>query len=127
MAYIERHTVSVTTDASGDATAYTEQPVNGYIHSIAYTKHATTPFDAGVDFDVTLEDSGVVVWNEDDVDASAHPYPRAATHDTVGVASLYAAAGEPVEDRIVVANERIKIVVAAGGNAKVGTFDIWIA
>lgn len=111
--------VSLVTDASGDVTAYTPA-FYGKIATIRYVKDGTTPFDNGVDFTLTNETTGEVIWDEDDVNASATRAPRQATHDTVGAASLYAAAGEPVEDKIVVGGHRVKIVVAQGGNVKTG-------
>ena len=116
--FAKRHSVALTTDASGDATGYTNA-VNGRIHTVRYAK---TDFADGVDFTVTLESTGETVWAESDVNASATRAPRQATHGTDGTASLYAATGEPVEGFIVAADDRIKIVVASGGNAKSGTF-----
>ena len=118
--YVERHTVPVTTDSGGDATAYTPV-VTGRILAIIYTK---TDFAAGVDFAVTSDVTGQTVWTGTDVNASTTVAPRQPTHDTAGAASLYAAAGEPVEDHIYVATERIKIVVATGGDTKSGSFDV---
>lgn len=122
MAYIERHVVTITTAAGGGGTGYTPV-VNGFIQAIRYVK---TDYADGVDFDVTAETSGIVIWDEDNVNASKTVYPRAATHDTLGVASLYAAGGEPVETYIPVSTERVKIVVAAGGDTKVGVFHVYI-
>ena len=117
---IKRHTVAVTTAADGSATAYS--PVlSGRLSQIRYVK---TDFDNGVDFTITAEATGETLWTESNVDASATRAPRQATHDTAGVASLYAAGGEPVEDKIVLAADRVKIVIASGGNAKSGTFHI---
>ena len=116
MGYAERHEVTLTTDASGDVTGYTPV-VSGRISAVIYTK---TDFDNGVDFVVTGELTGQTIWSENNVNASKTVAPRQPIHDTAGVVSLYAAAGEPVEDHIVVAQERIKIVVAQGGNVKTG-------
>ena len=52
---------------------------------------------------------------------------RQATHAPDGSAALYAAAGEAVLGDIVLANERVKIVVASGGNTKTGQFVIVVA
>ena len=123
MSYAERHDVSVTTDASGDSTDYSPV-ITGRIVNVIYTKDGSTPFDNGVDFTITLEGSGQNVWVETDVNASKTVAPRQPTHDTVGAASLYAAAGEPVEDYIMAAKDRVKIVIAQGGNAKKGKFII---
>lgn len=122
MSFIQRFTVPVTTDGAQAATAYT--PVfSGKIVQIRYVK---TDFTDGVDFTITLEGTGETVWTESNVNASKTVAPRQATHDTVGVASLYAAGGEPVEDKIAVANDRVKIVIAAGGAAKTGTFHVLV-
>lgn len=117
MAFFRIHTVAMTTASDGSLTTYTNE-VNGLIHGIRYVK---TDFADGSTMTVTVEDTGEAVWAESNVNASASRYPRVATSDTVGAASLYAAGGEPVEDKIAVANSRLKIVVASGGNAKTGT------
>lgn len=118
--YAERHVVTLTTDASGDATGYTGV-LTGPIRTIRYV---AGDFAAGVDFTITLESTGESVWAELNVNASATRAPRQATHGVDGVASLYAAAGTAVTDMIVAARDRVKIVVAAGGNAKTGTFHV---
>ncbi len=118
--HVEVHSVEITTDASGDATAYTSVGVNGLLSQIRYVKPGSGNFDNGVDFTVTLEDTGETLWAESDVNASATRAPRQATHSTAGVAALYAGSGTAVNDLIAVSG-RIKVVVAQGGNAKVGT------
>ena len=117
---IKRYTVTVTTIADGSATAYS--PVlSGRLSQIRYVK---TDFSNGVDFTITAEATGETLWAEENVNASATRAPRQATCDTAGVASLYAAGGEPVEDKIVLAADRVKIVIASGGNVTTGTFHI---
>jgi len=123
MSYAEKHTVSLTTDSGGDATGFTPV-VTGKVISISYVK---TDYDNGVDFTITTEDSLQNLWVESDVNAAKAVAPRQPTHDTIGAASLYAAAGEPVEDHIYAVQERIKIVVAQGGNAKTGAFTVIVA
>jgi hypothetical protein len=118
--HVQRKSVTVTTDESGDATAFIEA-VAGRLSVIRYTK---TDYDNGVDFDVTVEDTGEVLWDEDDVNASKNVAPRQATHDTAGVAALYeSTTNEPALDYIIVAG-RIKIVVGSGGNTKTGAFEV---
>jgi len=124
MSFVQRLVVDITVDASGDATVYSDQIQYGRISQIRYVKHGTNPFDNTVDFTVTVEATGEAVWSQSNVTASATIAPRQATHDVLGAASLYAAGGEPVEDKIAVARDRIKIVVAQGGNAKQGTLHI---
>ena len=122
MSYVERHTVALTTDAAGAATGYTPV-VTGRLSQIRYVK---TDFDNGVDFTITAEATGETLWTEVNVNADATRAPRQATHGTDGVASLYAAAGTAVQDKIALAKDRVKIVIASGGNVKTGTFHIVI-
>lgn len=119
---MRRVVVSVTTDGSGVATAYSP-PINGKIASVSYVKDpGANPYANGVDFTITKETTGEGIWTESDVNATAHRAPRAPTHSQVGVALLYAAAGAAVAAPIAMARERIKIVLAQGGATKVGAF-----
>ncbi|MEA3042977.1 MAG: hypothetical protein QOH47_815 [Sphingomonadales bacterium] len=118
--HVEIHSVTVTTAADGSATAYSDQ-VNGLLSQIRYVKPGAASYTDGVDFTITLEDTGETLWAEQNVNASATRAPRQATHSTAGVASLYAAGGTAVNDLIAV-NGRIKIVLADGGDTKAGAF-----
>ncbi len=122
MAYIQSEAVALTTTAGGAATGFTPV-VTGYVRGIRYSGG----FDATADITITGEDTGQpIVTLTDQADAVATLHPRQATHDVVGAASLYAAAGEPVESDIPLAGERIKVVVAQGGNVETGTLTFWI-
>jgi hypothetical protein len=122
MSHAERYAVALTTDAAGDVTGYTPV-ITGKISQIRYVK---TDFANGVDFDVTLEATGETVWDQNDVNASATVAPRQATHSTAGVAALYAAGGTAVQDKIALANDRVKIVVSQGGDVKSGVVHVVI-
>ena len=123
MSYAQRlAAITVTTAADGSATAYSEV-CTGKLSQIRYVK---TDFDNGSTFTITSEATGETLWTETGVNASATRAPRQATHSTAGVAALYAAAGTAVNDKIALAVDRIKIVIAAGGNAKIGTFHVVI-
>jgi hypothetical protein len=118
MAYAETHTLSITTDALGDATGYT--PVlNGKILNIIYTK---TDYAAGVDFAITAENSGLGLWSEANVNASKTVAPKQPTHTQVGVEND--TAGDVMLTDIYLTNERVKIVVDEGGDKKTGTFKV---
>lgn len=117
---VRRHVVTVVTDGSGAATAYTPN-VRGRLRSVAYKKAGSGGYTDGVDFAITGETSGVGIWTESDVNASTVRHPGAATHSNAGVAALYAAGGTAVLGDIAL-DERIKIVLAQGGASKTGEF-----
>ncbi len=118
MSYARRISVPVTTAADGSATAYSATIEYGLLSHVRYVK---TDFADGSTFTITSEATGETLWTESSVNASATRAPRAATHSTAGVAALYAATFA-VNDKIALVNDRIKIVIASGGNAKAGTF-----
>lgn len=122
---MKRFKVTVTTAADGTVTAYSPR-VSGKLHQIEYVKDGSNGYANGVDFTITGEATGVNLWTESDVNASAARAPRQPTHSQVGVASLFASGGTAVQDRIALANDRVKIAIAQGGNAKVGTFHILV-
>lgn len=118
--HVQRLTVTVTTDGSGNATAYSET-VSGMLSQIRYVK---TDFSNGSTFAITAEATGETLWSESSVNASATRAPRQATHGTDGSASLYASGGTAVQDKIGLCNDRVKIVISSGGSAKTGTFHL---
>jgi hypothetical protein len=122
---MRRFKVTVTTDGSGNATAYSPR-LSGKVHSIQYVKDGVNGYTNGVGFTITAEATGENIWTEAAVNASAVRYPRAATHSQAGVASLYAAAGTAVQDKVGLANDRVKIALASGGATKVGVFHILV-
>lgn len=119
---MRRFSVSVTTASDGSATAYSPY-LSGYIHSIQYVK---TDFADGVDFTITADATGQTLWTQSDVNAAVTKFPREGTTTTAGVASLYASGGTAVNDRVALGRDRVKIVIAQGGNAKTGAFNILV-
>lgn len=119
MSYARRLSVSVTTAADGSATAFSDPIDYAQLSQIRYVK---TDFANGSTFTITAEGTGETLWSESSVNASATRAPRQATHGTDGAASLFAAGGAAVQDKISIVNDRIKIVIASGGNVKTGTF-----
>jgi hypothetical protein len=116
--FAQRVSVSATTDGSGNATVYSAA-VTGRIHAIIYTK---TDFAAGVDFAVTLESTGEVLWTGTDVNASAVVYPVvAATVASTGAASTL------LQVPLFAANDRVKFIVSSGGATKTGAFQVVVA
>lgn len=119
--YIERHIVPVTTAADGSATVYTPV-VTGRVLGIRYLK---TDFDNGSTMTATMEATGEAIWAESNVNASASRYPRVGVHDAVGVAATLDGT-RLARDYVHVAKDRVKIVIASGGNAKSGEFHVLI-
>lgn len=117
MAYVDKDTVSVTTASDGSATAYS-RVFRGGVSAIRYVK---STFDNGAKtFTITVEDTAENLWVETaSIDASTTRYPRQFIHDPDDGTEDAA-----VVDMIQVANSRIKIVIAGGGNAKAGSFII---
>lgn len=120
--YTEVKTVAVTTDSSGDVTAYTPS-ITGRVISIRYVKG---DFTNGVDFTITSENTGQTIWTDTDINASETVAPRQPIHDTAGVALVYNSDNDPITDHIYLANDRVKIVIASGGSATTGTFHVTI-
>jgi hypothetical protein len=120
---IRKFSVAATTNGSGAATVYTPY-LSGYIESIQYVK---TDFADGVDFTITAEATGESILALTDQNTATKVFPRAATHSTAGVAAVYASGGTAVNDRIAVSRDRVKIVVAQGGDTKSGTFVITVS
>jgi hypothetical protein len=116
--YVQKYEVKITTDENGDGVGYTPM-CNGRVLEIRYIKSALGGYAAGVDIDVTVNTSGVVVWSEDAVNASKTVCPRQITHTTAGVDSTELT-------HICVGNDRIKIVVDDGGDGGVGTFVVLV-
>lgn len=112
---------TVTTDAGGDATAFLPTPgsgesaLDGRVLRISYTK---TDYATGVDFTITSEKTLQNLWVESDVDASKSVGPTQVIQHDDGTDRLGGGA------YIHIANERIKIVVANGGDTKSGLFTV---
>lgn len=120
---VEKHAISVTTDAAGAATAYTSLAVTGRILAIHYVKPSSGGFDNGSTITATLEATGEPIWAEANVNASAIRYPRVGVHDAVGVAATLDGT-RLARDHVHAVNDRVKIVVASGGNTKAATINI---
>lgn len=119
--YAERQSVSVTTDASGNATVYSTV-VTGRILCIRYVKPGSSPLDNGVDCTITLESSGESVLTLANFGAaSGSYYPRVPVQDETG-ADATLDGTRKMREPVVAANDRLKFVVAQGGNALSGSF-----
>lgn len=120
---IRKFTIPLTTNSGGAATAYSPY-ISGYIQAIQYVK---TDFANGVDFTITAEATGDAILTLTDQNTATIVRPRAGTHSTAGVASQYAADGTNVNDRIALGRDRVKVVVAQGGDTKTGTIIVTVS
>lgn len=110
-------TAAITTDASGNATVYLGTRLRGRVHAVHYVKGT---LDAGTDIVLTGETTGMPILT-DSPSADEWYYPRAfANAVTTG------AAGTAAQEDVHVLNERIKVVVAQGGNAGAGSIEAFI-
>lgn len=115
MAFPQAESVTATTASGGSATVYTAV-IRGRVLAVRYTK---VDFADGVDFTITTEESLQNVWVDTNINASETVSPKLLNDGTDG-ADLTA-----IYDHVRAFNERIKIVIAQGGNAKTGTFTVY--
>lgn len=123
--HAEVQTVAITTDASGDFTGYTNV-VNGRVLQVRLDVPGTDGLAATSDITITDENTGASILALTDQNGDGTWAPRQPTHSLAGAAALYAAGGTAVNDYVVVATSRIKVVVAQGGNAKTGTLYVTV-
>lgn len=109
--------VDIVTNASGDATVYLTHGINrnpnGFLVLLQYTPGTIA---TGADLTITGEDSGIPIITI--TDAGTSPvfwYPRALLN-----AVADGAASDNPSEFIPIENERIKVVVAQGGNGGQG-------
>ena len=112
---LTRVSVAVVTDELGAAVAYSPQ-CNGLVRTVEYVKPISDGLDAATDIDIIADVSGAVIWTNDDLAASKVIHPLAQAQDNTGadIAGAYAP--------ICLADERIKITVANGGDTLSGQF-----
>jgi hypothetical protein len=115
-----RQDIAVVCDASGNATVFSDA-VTGPIVSVMVTQGTLA---ATTDITVTSEQKAIPVITITNNTATTVYNPRVAVQDTSGAAALFAAGGTALRDFVYVANERIKFVVAQGGNAGAGTITL---
>lgn len=119
---IVREELTVVTDTGNNADKTTDKILNGKILSVVYQADGTNPYPNTVDFTITVEKTGQVIWQESNIAAAKTVSPRTPTHGTDGAAALYAAGGAAVGGQIAVPDSRIRVQLAQGGNTKSGKF-----
>lgn len=110
-----------TTDTSGAATT-TGPNVNGYLYAVAWNKGTC---DNGVDCTCsTVNSAGAATQlTLTDANASAIYYPRHLVHSEAGAALTGTAGGDRARP---IVSGNLKIVVAQGGSAKVGSVTFYV-
>lgn len=117
---LERIKATITTDASGNATVYITPGLNsvpdGLLLALLYRPG---DLDTGTDLTITGETTGIAILTITNAGTSNKDWqPRALSHAVAdGTASSTAT------ELIPIAKERIKVVVASGGNTKTGTIE----
>lgn len=114
---IEKVTAALVTDASGDATVYLGSKLRGRVHAIKYTAGT---LENTTDLVITGETTGVAILTDSPA-ASEWYYPRAFPNKVTD-----GALGTVQSEDVHVLKERIKVVVAQGGNVLTGSIDIFI-
>ena len=121
---MQRADLTITTNADGDGIGYIGQVLNGHIWTIRYVKD---DYDNGVGVVISGETSGIEILTLAAMNASVTKNPRGNAHEIAdGTDSEYTGQDQPVKVLIPLANERIKVVVSAGGDTKSGMFHFWI-
>jgi len=110
----------IVTDASGDATVYlthgTSRKLNGFLVVLKYTPGTLA---TGADLTITGETSGIPILTKANAGTSTvFYYPRALLNQVAD-----GAAGASGTESIPIKDERIKVVVAQGGNAGAGSIE----
>ena len=120
---MQRTILTIETDADGDGIGYIGKIEKGHIQAIRYVKD---DYDNGVGIVVTGETSGIEILTLAAMNATVTEFPRGSASEQADGTDAEYADGYPVKVLIPIANERIKVVVSAGGNTKSGTFHVWI-
>ena len=110
----------IVTDGNGDATVYIAPSINaglnGFLVALKYTPGT---LDTGADLTITGENSGIPIMTKSNAGTSTvFYYPRALINQVAD-----GAAGSSGLERIPIKNDRIKVVVAQGGNAGAGSIE----
>ena len=110
--------VTITTNASGAATVYLGSKLRGYLVALFYRPGT---LDTGADLTVTAEDSGAPILTKVNLGTgNSWLYPRALP---TNANSATGPLGTVPSERIPLMKERIKVVVAQGGNTLTGTIE----
>jgi len=110
--------VAITTDSGGNATVYLGSKIRGYLVALIYRPGTIV---TGADLTVTGEDSGTPILSKSNLGTgNSYLYPRALpTNANSSTGPL----GTVPSERIPLLRERIKVVVAQGGDTLTGSME----
>lgn len=110
---------TITTNASGAATVYLGTSLTGRVHAI---KYAPGTLDTGAGLVVTGETTAVPIITKASAGTSTvWYYPRAFANKVTDGAAF-----TDVTEDVRILRERIKVVVASGGNTLTGTITAYV-
>jgi hypothetical protein len=110
--------VTITTDAGGAATVYLGSKIRGYLVALIYRPGTIV---TGADLTVTGETSGLPILSKVNLGTGdSYLYPRALP---TNANSATGPLGTVPTERIPLLKERIKVVVAQGGNTLTGSIE----
>ena len=116
---LNEYSATLTTDGSGDCTAYLGSVVRGRVHAIKYVPGT---IDTNGDLTITGETTSVAILTKANAGTSTvWYYPFAAGNKVAdGAASTIS------ESPVYVYKERIKVVVAQGGATAAGSITVYV-
>lgn len=114
---LQQYSASIVCDSEGAATVYLGDCIRGAVQAIKYTAGT---LDAGTDIVVTGETTGVAVLTDSPA-ATEWFYPRAKANGAADGAAETAAT-----ELIWLFKERIKVVVAQGGDSGAGSITVYV-
>lgn len=110
--------IAITTNASGAATVYLGSKIRGYLVALIYRPGT---IDTGADLTITGEDSGIPILSKSNLGTgNSFLYPRALP---TNANSATGPLGTTPSELIPLLRERIKVVVAQGGNTLTGSIE----
>lgn len=113
-----KHTATITTNAGGDATVYVGTCIRGCVKAILYQPGT---LDGGADLTITGETNGQAILTKANAGTSnVWFYPVAPSSKVAD-----GAASSITETHVPVFMERIKVVVAQGGNTLAGSISVF--
>ncbi len=119
MAFVRSATATITTTATGAATAYTAGVFNGHVDALKVVCVGTT---STADIVVTGETTAAPIMTKANLTKSATTwfYPRQVSNKVADGAAASGVWRVPVEE------ERIKVVMTGGGNAQSYTLTAYV-